>query len=75
MSIDLNTAVARAAQLPPRQRAVLVCLGRGLLIKETAAQLRMAENTVRATRAVLYRKLGVANATEAVRVACGAKLV
>lgn len=75
MSTDLKAAAAKAKALPERQRAVLACLARGLLVKETAAELRMAANTVRATRAVLYRKLGVQNANEAVRVACEARLV
>ncbi|MDE2106244.1 MAG: response regulator transcription factor [Patescibacteria group bacterium] len=75
MSTDLQTAVTRALALPSRQRQVLVCIGRGLLVKETAAELEIAESTVKNTRAMLYRRLGVNNAAEAVRVACAAKLV
>ena len=75
MSIDLKLSAAKAKALPDRQRQVLACLARGLLVKETAAELHMAENTVRATRTILYSKLGVNNAVEAMRVAYQAKLL
>lgn len=75
MSTNLTEAAERAGRLPPRQRAVLVCLARGLLAKETADELSLAQGTVKNTRTVIYRKLGVNNATEATRVACVAGLV
>lgn len=75
MSIDLKLAAAKAKALPDRQRQVLACLARGLLVKETAAELCIAPRTVKNTRAMVYSKLGVNNAVEAMRVAYQAKLV
>lgn len=75
MSTDLQTAIARAKALPPRQRQVLACLGRGLLAKETADELGVSLSTVSNTRTAIYRTLGVTNAPEAVRVALAAQLV
>ena len=75
MSTDLKAAAAKAKALPERQRAVLMCLARGLLVKETASELCMAERTVKNTRAMIYGKLGVNNAVEAMRVAYQANLV
>ncbi len=69
MSIDLNKSAEIARGLPKRQRQVLCCLGQGLLAKETAAKLNISESTVRNTRTVIYSKLRVNNAIEAVRVA------
>lgn len=71
----MKTAIAQALALPERQRAVLVCLGRGLLAKEAAVELGVSARTISNTRSIIYRKLGVNTAGEAVRVACRAKLV
>jgi DNA-binding CsgD family transcriptional regulator len=43
----------------PRQRAILVCLGRGWSNKEIAAELGCAEATVEDHLTVMYRKVGV----------------
>jgi DNA-binding NarL/FixJ family response regulator len=71
----MTAAALPITTLPPRQRQVLECLGRGLRAKETADELGMALNTVKHTRALIYRKLDASNAAEAVRRACRAGLL
>lgn len=61
-------------QLPPRQRQVLELLARGLLNKQIAWQLKIAEKTVKMHRALLLENLGVATSAEAIRVAVEAGL-
>lgn len=75
MSNTIEDAVVKAHLLPKRQKQVLCCLARGLLVKETSAELGIATHTVKHTRTRIYRRLGVTNTAEAVRVACAAGLV
>jgi len=75
MSTDLKTSVKRARTLPPRQRQVLICLARGLCIKETADELSISESTVKQARVRIYSILQVQNDREATRIACHAHLV
>lgn len=55
--------------LSPRERQVLDLLVVGLLNKEIAAKLFLAEGTVKAIAGRLYAKLNVRNRAEAVRAA------
>lgn len=75
MEQDPRIVVVIARQLPPRQRQVLVLLGRGLMVKETAEKLKISESTVRNTRKTVYQKLAVHSAAQAARVAVLANLL
>jgi DNA-binding NarL/FixJ family response regulator len=61
--------------LTERQREVLQLLARGVSNKEIAAQLGLAENTVKVHLAQCYRVLGVSTRTAAVRKAVRSGLV
>ena len=64
-----TAAGARALeQLGPRERQVLALVAVGKLNKEIAAELELAEKTVRNLTTAIFRKLGVSNRTEASRV-------
>ena len=67
-------AVARVKALPPRQRQVLELVARGLLNKQIAWQLGLAEKTVKMHRGLLLERLGVSTSAEAVRIAVEAGL-
>jgi len=58
--------------LTRRQRDVLLCLMRGATNREIADQLGLKEVTVKVHLKGVYRKLGVANRTQAVRLALDA---
>lgn len=62
------------ATLPPRQLQVLQLMARGLLNKQIAWQLKIAEKTVKMHRGLLLQKLGVATSAEAIRLAAEAGL-
>ncbi|NBB90828.1 MAG: response regulator [Spirochaetes bacterium] len=55
-------------RLGPRERQVLALVAVGKLNKEIAAELGLAEKTVRNLTTAIFRKLGVSNRTEASRV-------
>ena len=55
-------------RLGPRERQVLALVAVGKLNKEIAAELELAEKTVRNLTTSIFRKLGVSNRTEASRV-------
>lgn len=63
------------ALLTPGELAVLTSLGRGLVNKQIAAELSIAPQTVKFHLTNVYRKLGVANRTEAIRYAFEHELV
>jgi PAS domain S-box-containing protein len=69
---------ARAAimvkTLPPRQRQVLELMGKGLLNKQIAWELKLSEKTVKMHRALLLERLGVATSADAIRIAVEAGL-
>lgn len=67
-------AAALVAGLPKRQREVLERLAAGLLNKQIAHQLGIAEKTVKMHRALLLERLGVATSAEAIRIAVEAGL-
>ena len=73
---DAEVAAGRAArdlartrwrELSPREREVCRLLARGLLNKQIAATLGVAESTVQAQRARALKKLGVGSVAELVR--------
>ncbi len=53
--------------LSGRERDVLLALGRGLTLKETADELHVALGTVASLTSRLYKKLGVSDRASAVR--------
>ncbi len=64
-----ETSVAKEAGLSKRELSILKALGSGLSNKQIAKELWLAEQTVKFHLTNIYRKLGVANRTEAVRYA------
>ena len=56
---------AKLAQLTPQQFRVLLCLADGLLNKQIAATLRLAENTVKVHVTAILKKLGCYSRTQA----------
>lgn len=69
---------ARAAELvktlPPRQLEVLGLVAKGLLNKQIAFELGIAEKTVKMHRSLLLERLGVATSADAIRTAVEAGL-
>jgi DNA-binding NarL/FixJ family response regulator len=61
---DANLA-ARLAQLTPQQVRVLMCLADGLLNKQIAYELGLAENTVKVHVTAILRKLDCHSRTQA----------
>lgn len=74
----LSARRAIAAQLvsglPPRQREVLRLMARGLLNKQIAWELKIAEKTVKMHRALMIERLGVQTSAEAIRIAVEAEI-
>jgi DNA-binding NarL/FixJ family response regulator len=66
---DGEASPARAAGLTERETAILSALARGLSNEAIAKELWVAEQTVKFHLTKIYRKLGVANRTEAARLA------
>ena len=66
---DDDSSAARAAGLTERETAILSALARGLSNEAIAKELWVAEQTVKFHLTKIYRKLGVANRTEAARLA------
>jgi DNA-binding NarL/FixJ family response regulator len=66
---DAGDTPARAAGLTERETAILSALARGLSNEAIAKELWVAEQTVKFHLTKIYRKLGVANRTEAARLA------
>jgi DNA-binding NarL/FixJ family response regulator len=62
-----ETSPGRAAGLTERETAILSALARGLSNEAIAKELWVAEQTVKFHLTKIYRKLGVANRTEAAR--------
>lgn len=61
-------------ELPQRQREVLEGIAQGLLNKQIAHRLGIAEKTVKMHRALLLDRLGVATSADAIRIAVEAGL-
>jgi LuxR family transcriptional regulator, maltose regulon positive regulatory protein len=68
-------ALSTAASISPREREVLRLLTTGLSNRQIAAQLCVAESTVKAHLDNIYRKLGVNSRTQAIARAQTLKLV
>lgn len=64
-SEDDARLAAKLAQLTPQQFRVLVCIADGLLNKQIAAQLGLAENTVKVHVTALLKKLDCHSRTQA----------
>jgi PAS domain S-box-containing protein len=67
-------ALAMVEQLPHRQRQVLEGMAHGLLNKQIAYQLGIAEKTVKMHRVLLLERLGGITTAEAIRIAVEAGL-
>jgi DNA-binding NarL/FixJ family response regulator len=68
MLVDQDEEEARAC-LTRSELAVLDLLARGMMNKQIAAELSLAQQTVKFHLTNVYRKLGVSNRTEAIRFA------
>ena len=74
LSVRRARATAAVRELPPRQAQVLRAMAAGLLNKQIAHQLGIAEKTVKMHRALLLERLGVTTSAEAIRIAVEAGL-
>lgn len=74
MSIRRARAVTMVNQLPQRQREVLEGMAKGLLNKQIAYELGIAEKTVKMHRVLLLERLGGVTTAEAIRIAVEAGL-
>jgi PAS domain S-box-containing protein len=74
LSVRQARAWGLVSALPPRQREVLQAMAKGLLNKQIAFTLGIAEKTVKMHRALLLERLGVATSAEAIRIAVEAGL-
>jgi len=69
MPEDSGPSAAKAAGLTERETVILEALARGLPNEQIGKELWIAEQTVKFHLTNIYRKLGVANRTEAARFA------
>ena len=67
-------AAALVKTLPERRMQVLQLMGRGLLNKQIAWEMKISEKTVKMHRALLLDQLGVATSADAIRIAVEAGL-
>jgi len=74
--LTARRAQARAIveSLPPRQQQVLEGIAAGLLNKQIAFRLGIAEKTVKMHRALLLERLGGISSAEAIRIAVEAEI-
>ena len=70
---EQNQALRALSTLTPQQARILELISDGLLNKQIAHELSIAEATVKAHVTAIMRKLGVNNRTQAVQVANAAK--
>jgi DNA-binding NarL/FixJ family response regulator len=64
-NLDDARLAAQLAQLTPQQLRVLMCIAEGMLNKQIAHDLGLAENTVKVHITAILRKLGVNTRTKA----------
>jgi PAS domain S-box-containing protein len=74
LSVRRARALAQVQELPPRQRQVLEGMAKGLLNKQIAFDLGIAEKTVKMHRVLLLERLGGITTAEAIRIAVEAGL-
>jgi len=74
LSVRRARAAALIEQLPQRQRQVLERMAKGLLNKQMAYELGIAEKTVKMHRVLLLERLGGITTAEAIRLAVEAGL-
>jgi DNA-binding NarL/FixJ family response regulator len=74
LSLRRARAAALVRDLPERQRQVLQGMASGLLNKQIAYQLGIAEKTVKMHRALMLERLGGITSAEAIRIAVEAGL-
>ena len=74
LAVRRARAAALVALLPERQRQVLEGMAAGLLNKQIAYRLGIAEKTVKMHRALMLERLGGLNTAEAIRLAVEAGL-
>ena len=74
LSVRRARAVAQIEQLPPRQLQVLEGMSKGLLNKQIAYELGIAEKTVKMHRVLLLERLGGITTAEAIRLAVEADI-
>jgi PAS domain S-box-containing protein len=74
LSARRTRAEGMVSTLPQRQREVLAGMANGLLNKQIAHELGIAEKTVKMHRALLLERLGVRTSAEAIRLAVEAGL-
>lgn len=74
LSVRQARAAALIRELPARQRQVLEAMAKGLLNKQIAYQLGIAEKTVKMHRVLLLERLGGVTTAEAIRIAVEAGL-
>jgi len=74
LSVRRARAAALVEGLPPRQRQVLEGLAHGLLNKQIAYRLGIAEKTVKMHRVLMLDRLGGITSAEAIRLAVEAGL-
>jgi PAS domain S-box-containing protein len=74
LSARRSRAAGMVNTLPQRQREVLAGMANGLLNKQIAHELGIAEKTVKMHRALLLERLGVRTSAEAIRLAVEAGL-
>lgn len=74
LSVRQARALALVEQLPRRQRQVLEGMAQGLLNKQIAYQLGIAEKTVKMHRVLLLERLGGITTADAIRIAVEAGL-
>lgn len=74
LSVRRTRAAALIEQLPQRQRQVLEGMAKGLLNKQMAYELGIAEKTVKMHRVLLLERLGGITTAEAIRLAVEAGL-
>ena len=65
---ERNDALALLQQLTPREYQVMELVATGLLNKQVAGELGMAEKTVKTHRAHMMQKLGITSVAELMRV-------
>lgn len=69
-----SRAAIQVSSLPPRQKQILRAMSEGLLNKQIAHKLGIAEKTVKMHRALMLERIGAATSADAIRIAVEAGL-